>query len=283
MENLNVKIGEVYETNNYDIFKRIPGNRKVNPTRVKEIAADMTENGWKYGPILVNRNLEILDGQHRVQSAKSTQTPVRYLVINGGIDDVQGANNSMVWKMIDYILSYIERGNQNYVRLYEVMKKYSATYQLVLRAANISTNNITKESMQNGTLIFTPEHVAKADRKLPMVYEIWGAMSAIGFRGSKTVKETASLFVVEHYNDAVVNKLCAAIKRATPTFLSTMNTQSLLDSFERVYNKGKDRKEKVFFGSDYKLDYRSQGVENRFSRYNSYNSPESNARIALGA
>ena len=283
MENMNVKIGEVYETNNYDIFKRIVGNRSVEQKRVDELISSMKTNGWKFGPILVNKNLEVLNGQHRVRAAKTVGIPVRYLVIDGGIDDVQGTNDDTRWKMINYIHSYIERGNQNYIRLYELMKKFSASYKLILRAANISTNNITKESMMNGTFTFTDEHMARVDEKLPLVYEIWNAMSAIGFRGSKDVKETASLFVVEHYDRDVINKLCASIKKATPTFLSTMNTQALLDSFERVYNKGKNRSEKIFFGSDYKLDYRSHGVETRFKKYASYNSPESTVRIALGA
>ena len=279
MEN---KIGQMYETTNYSIFKRIVGNRKINQNRVKELAENMKVNGWRLGPILVNENLEILNGQHRVKAAEIAGIPVTYLVVQGGIEDVHDANDQMPWRMIDYIQSYIERGNENYVRLYETMKKYSASYSLVLRSANISTNNITKTSMMEGTLIFSPEHCNRADRKLPKVYEIWNAMSEIGFRGNKNIKETAALFVVEHYDESVVNKLCSAIRRATPTFLSTMNTQSLLDSFERVYNKNKDRREKVFFGSDYKRDYRSQGVEARFTRYNNYTSPETNARIALG-
>lgn len=282
MDNLNVKVGEVYETNNYGIFKRIVGNRKVNPNRVKELVADMTKNGWRLGPIFVNENLEVLNGQHRIQAAQTVGIPVRYLVIKGGIDDVQDANDSMKWKMTDYILSYIERGNENYIRLYEIMQKYSASYKLVLRASNISTNDITKASMQNGTLIYTKEHKDRADKRLPMVYEVWDAMSEIGFRGDKSVKETASLFVVQHYDEDVVNKLCSAIKRATPTYLSTMNTQSLLDSFERIYNKGRARNEKILFGSDYKLTPRNQAVETRFGRYKSYLSPMTAAQMALG-
>lgn len=282
MNDVNVKIGEVYETNNYGIFKRITGNRKVNQNRVKELADDMSRNGWRLGPILVNENLEVLNGQHRIQGAEIANIPVRYLVIKGGIDDVQDANDSMSWKMIDYILSYIERGNENYIRLYEIMQKYQASYKLVLRASNISTNDITKSSMQDGSLIYSNEHKERADKRLPLVYEILDAMSEIGFRGDKSVKETASLFVVQHYDENIVNRLCSSIKRATPTHLSTMNTQSLLDSFERIYNKGRNRDEKILFGSDYKLTPRSQGVETRFGRYKSYISPVSMAQTTLG-
>ena len=278
----NREVGKIYETNNLGIFKRLAGNRSISDPWVKDIAKSMEQRGWIGAPILVNNLMETLDGQHRLESAKDTDTPVRYIVIDGDIQDVQIINNTRLWKMPEYINSYIERGNENYIRLYEVMKEFSATYSLALRAANISTNDLTKAAIKNGTLIFSDDHKAKASRKLPLVYDIINALSVIGFRGDKGPKEIASLFVVEHYDESVVRKLCAAIMRATPTFFSTMNTQSLLDSFERVYNKGKSSAEKIFFGTDYKLDSRAVGVENRFKKNKQYNSPETTTRQALG-
>ncbi len=278
----NKEVGKIYETNDYSMFKRLNGNRHISEAWVKKIAQSMETYGWIGGPVLVNQMMEELDGQHRIEGAERTDTPIRYTVIDGDIQDVQIINNTRQWKMPEYINSYIERGNENYIRLYEVMKQFSATYANVLRAANISTNDVTKEQMKSGRLIFTEAHKAKAMEKLPLVYEIMNAMSAIGFRGDKTPKEIASLFVVEHYDESVVKKLCAAIMRATPTYLSTMNTQSLLDSFERIYNKGKSSPEKIFFGTDYKLDARAVGVEIRIKKYKQYNNPETMAKKALG-
>ena len=276
-------VGQIYETNDYGMFKRLPGNRPVRREEwVRDIASDMVENGWRGAPILVNLFMQILDGQHRHEAAKRTKTPIRYLIIDGGIKEVQRINNIKIWTMPEYINSYIEQENENYIRLYDVMKQFSASYLIVLRAANISTNDITKTAIKDGDLIFTEEHKQKACEKLPLVYEIMNAMSAIGFRGDKTPKEVATLFVVEHYDTSVVKKLCSAIMRAIPTYLSTMNTQALLDSFERIYNKGKAVSEKIYFGTDYKLDSRSIRVDNRFKKHNNYNSPQTVARIALG-
>ena len=278
----NRPVGTIYETNDYSMFKRLVGNRRVDDSWAKVIGENMKEEGWIGGPILINQMMEVLDGGHRLNGAKEYNCPVRYTIIDGGLREVQKINNSKKWKMPEYIMSYIEQKNENYIRLYDVMKKYSASYTLVLRSANISTNDITKKMMMEGMLVFTEEHQKKADEKLPLIYDIMNAMSSIGFRGDKTPKEVASLFVVEHYDQSVVKKLCSAITRATPTYLSTMNTQALLDSFERIYNKGKCNNEKIYFGTDYKLKPQTKGVETRFKVNGQYNSRATTTRMALG-
>lgn len=58
----------VYRTNNYDQFKRLVGNREVNPKRVKTIKKSVEEIGYIPNPIIVNENMEVIDGQGRLQA-----------------------------------------------------------------------------------------------------------------------------------------------------------------------------------------------------------------------
>ena len=62
---------DVIETTDYDIFKGIVGNRKVEKKHVEMLTGAIDRNNLlNVRPIIVNEEMMVIDGQHRLEAAK---------------------------------------------------------------------------------------------------------------------------------------------------------------------------------------------------------------------
>lgn len=109
--------GSVDVTSEYDVFKRMSGNRTVSETHVKNLMNAMLKHDLMV-PILVNQDFEVIDGQHRLEARKRLGLPVPYYWQKDlGLIDVQTLNSSQKgWVNDDFMRAYIELGNQHYVQ-----------------------------------------------------------------------------------------------------------------------------------------------------------------------
>ena len=114
-------------TKDYKIFKTLTGNRPLVTPHIKKLEKMLQEkNLSEYLPILVNEQMYVIDGQHRLQALEKAKLPVFYVIVPGlTLEDVIMLNStSKSWSMLNYIQSQIQLGNENYEKLYEFMKAY---------------------------------------------------------------------------------------------------------------------------------------------------------------
>lgn len=118
-------VNQVLVTSDYTLFKNLEGNRNLNQLHIKRLKKSMEEN-YLLSPILVNEKMQIIDGQHRFNTAKSLGLPVYYIVAQGyGLKEVQTLNaNSKNWNADDYLAGYIDMGLNDYVVYSEFKNKY---------------------------------------------------------------------------------------------------------------------------------------------------------------
>ena len=69
------RIGYIFEEPDYSQFKYLGGNRDI--THSKKLLESITQNGYFNVPILVNENMEIIDGQGRFEALKMLGLPIR--------------------------------------------------------------------------------------------------------------------------------------------------------------------------------------------------------------
>ena len=126
--------GNILKTVNYDIFKMVKGNRRVNQTNYSKIIKSMKEEQLII-PIVVNENYEIIDGQHRFLACKDLGKPIYYFIVSGyGLDQVKRANiASTNWRKEDYLEMFISEGNKSYIEFEEIRQRY-----------DLSTGNLLK-------------------------------------------------------------------------------------------------------------------------------------------
>lgn len=115
------------KTSDYGIFRSIDGNRKINKGHVLRLAeAIERKNLLQYFPVLLNEDMEIIDGQHRLNAAMKLGYDVHYEVVPGlALKDVMSINtNSKSWTLVDFIDSYIELEKPDYTVLRDFMEYY---------------------------------------------------------------------------------------------------------------------------------------------------------------
>jgi len=119
-------ICQVLRTTDYSQFKTLKGNREVNPVHVERLIRSF-QNKHLICPIIVNQHWQIIDGQHRFETAKRLGLHVDYIVVNDyGLEEVQILNsNTSNWKAIDYLDGYCNLGYKDYIIFREFMAKYS--------------------------------------------------------------------------------------------------------------------------------------------------------------
>ena len=119
------------QTSDYSIFSTLKGNRNIDPKNVAKIIESM-QIKYLYTVILVNENLEVIDGQHRLAACKSLGLPVNYEIIKGyGLQEVQMLNaNTKNWGLVDYVESFAKNGNTDYVYFLEFMEKYKFNFSM---------------------------------------------------------------------------------------------------------------------------------------------------------
>lgn len=150
------------KTTNYDQFKMITSNREVDEKHVKRLCASIEANNLLHlNPIVVNKAMEIIDGQHRLEAARRLGFPIYFIIGDVNKKDISALNRiSKKWNMMDYINFYTIEGRENFKRLSKFLNKYpkikvSSAVFLLTSEANRRT-----EPLKEGFIDIGNENVA---------------------------------------------------------------------------------------------------------------------------
>lgn len=120
---------QVLETKNYAKFKILDANRNLDEKHAERLAKKIEREGnlTQYFPIIVNENLEVIDGQNRLKALETLEFPVFYTVVRGlTIDSVISLNTGHKnWTWQDFAESHAKRGNENYQKFLKLMEETS--------------------------------------------------------------------------------------------------------------------------------------------------------------
>jgi hypothetical protein len=133
-------IPKIQSTTDYDAFKFIIANRDQSRGHVENLKKGFEERGnlTQVQPILVNENMEVIDGQHRLVAAREMKVPVYYTVYPGlRIGDARSLNIlHRSWTTDDYARSYALAGDTNYQRYLNVLEDFGFNHSITLTALN---------------------------------------------------------------------------------------------------------------------------------------------------
>lgn len=182
---------KVYITNDYSIFKRLPGNRGTQKSRVQKIESSIKKVGYISSPILVNEKFEIIDGQGRFEALKKLGKPIEFIEVeNLGIDECISMNINMTnWSLDDYISSYAERGNENYRLLSAIKSEFPDISINVIATAAFDYLKMGGRDVKEGKIIFTELDYSSSKLKLDYVASIMGKMT------NKYIKNNKEMFM----------------------------------------------------------------------------------------
>jgi len=206
---------QVLRTTDYSQFKTLKGNREVNPLHIERLVQSF-QIKHLISPIIVNQHWQIIDGQHRFETAKRLGLHVDYIVVNDyGLEEVQILNsNTHPWKAMDYLNGYCDLGYKPYLTMREFMKKYPAfNFQATeILLTNKTVNMLRSKKTVNGEQKTTSYQnkffagkfeIADLDKAIDMAEKLMMLKPYYdGFNRSLFVKAMVTIFNNSAYNHA---------------------------------------------------------------------------------
>lgn len=178
-------IGKYYITRDLDQFRKLKGNRYADlDKRIAKVKASIIEYGdyMLDHPIIVNEDMEVIEGQARVGAVKMLREegmdiPISYIVsIGAGVRECISLNiNSSNWRLTDYIRSYAESGNPDYKRLLTLIEAFpDIPEKVVVRACGLSSGGRANSSIKAGLFEMGQDEYAEATKALLFVQRFIG-------------------------------------------------------------------------------------------------------------
>jgi hypothetical protein len=150
------RVGEIFETKDYSIFK-LDENRDFIPSHFKNIKKNMEDKGWlRTSIVTINEKGVIIDGQHRFEAAKETNSPVHYRVCEGaGVEEMTEMNSLQKnWSIYDHLNRWSNTGNKNYITFKEFTKEFPMyKYTEIGMFLSNSTSSVKRRTFESGNYI----------------------------------------------------------------------------------------------------------------------------------
>lgn len=127
-------VGYIYETVDYDLFKKMDGNREVD--KINKLKTSMKKHGFLTIPVVINKDNEIGDGQHRFAAGSDLGLPIKFCVEpNIDLEETYDINNCQKnWSQSDKVHSQAALGNDDYKRFEELRNTFGKSFQVIFTA-----------------------------------------------------------------------------------------------------------------------------------------------------
>lgn len=240
MDQVKLQDTSMYRTRDYNSFKILNYNRKVDEDRVEGLMKSIKEHGFLL-PILVSSDMQIADGQHRLAAARRLNVPVSYIKYDINCDMlpilISKLNSlSKNWKLSDYYMMWQELGKEHYRWMANVLVNYDITFEELYKFFSGSIYKIA-DKFKDGTLIFTESQKKKIVATIENFNSIVNYSDVFRGEGFGKIFRLAVVDVVKHPdydNERMLRKLRADAGR----LLGCVNRIDFVQQLEYVYNHG---------------------------------------------
>lgn len=250
-------MNQIQVTNDYSIFRKMLGNRDVDEKRVNGLMKSIRKIGWISNPIIVNKKMEVVDGQGRLEALKRLAMPVEYHIVDdANLEACRVMNtNNKAWKPIDYVTSYADSGIKDFQRMKEIFDQYQVSVDTVILAAGKTSNGTNTEQIRNGTFSFTETDYINACHALNIRKKYLPILDKFG--GRRTTRDKVVFYLVDYgktHHDLDHDKIIEALESCDPHEIYAQNFERLLESIQDVYNYNKRKGGRLYFYEEYRLD-----------------------------
>lgn len=238
---------ETKETKDYSLFKRLRGNREVLPGHVANLRKEFDKVGniTKIKPVIVNEDMEVIDGQHNLQACIDLEQPVFYTVIPGlRLGDAISMNIvQRRWSTDDYIVSHAVMGNKNYQKYIVLRDEFAPISHKVLNGFISGATGHGSDSLaelRRGNFVY-PDDDTRTRQFLEMYRSV---VSITQVNNGAFATACIKIFSQDNYrHDRMMRKIID-----NPTQIHSMhNVIDNLRQLENLYNLGFSEENRVRF------------------------------------
>lgn len=235
----------IQKTNNYEQFTFSDDNRsKIRQKHVERIADSIkARNLLEFRPVLVNKNMQILDGQHRVLAAKKLGVEIYYQVQEDiKLGDVILLNTSASWTNEDYLNYYVKNGYEEYIKLNEFIKKHDVTLKVVLNTS-FGKSRQGHVNFKTGSFKFDEESIGteldNCWETVSIIKQKNGSTKSLYTSSTRFWTAMIKLFTHEQFDR---KKWMTNLKKLSNRFEMKASIDEYVDIFLNIYNWRNNKK-----------------------------------------
>lgn len=148
----NIKWKDMYITNDYDMFRMSPAQRKVSLAMQKNINDSMDIKELDM-PIIINEHNVIIEGHNLYLVRKSRNLPIMYWIMEGATEkEIRMINQARKnWSAIDLLNSHLKCNNKEIEYICKLILKdnnlkYSSVIKIILYN-KVTTNKVLEKDL----------------------------------------------------------------------------------------------------------------------------------------
>lgn len=156
---------ELFSTMDYDLFRFMEDNRNLDPNHVEKIKFSLMRfNDLHLNPIIVNPEMEVVNGQHRLAAAKDLDLRVYYLIDENYEPEKMIVFNTTQknWVMEDYLNYWISHGRPDYQKLKDFVEDIGFPLAIMVTWLAHNGGHNYKDLRTGGFKFEVKENVLKA-------------------------------------------------------------------------------------------------------------------------
>lgn len=146
-------VNAVYKTDDYSIFQLSKFNRNII---LRRELIEQAEEGI-ISPIIVNENLMVIDGQHRLKASEKVGATVEYIIKEGlNEHDIVRMNTvQKPWSLANHIEAWANQGKDEYIKLLNLLNNYYGNTTVVTQVAlDVNTMKKARPIIESGEFKF---------------------------------------------------------------------------------------------------------------------------------
>ncbi len=236
---------QIYYTLDLSVFKEITSNREVNLKHVKKLILAIKKNNLlRVNPILVDRKMNVIDGQHRLEAARQLQEGIYYIVDEHVSQaDIASLNTNMHnWTPADYVNYWAIEKALGFDKVTKVLSVYpwlNVSNSLYLLSVNPRRDS---DEIKEGKI-----DVSNFENAIDICNKIEFMANEYGYKFIKTglfLRAFRQLNECDKYNhDHFLVKLALSPR----SFFKCATSKEYIEQIEEIYNKQLHEKNKIYF------------------------------------
>lgn len=230
------------KTQDYDQFKLLNYNRPINGRHVQALKEKIQlSNELSSHPIHVTKDMEVINGQHRLSAAKELRVPIYYEIIqNFNPEVLLHSNYAKQWTLEDYINYYSELGGENHREIenfsYQYAVPISTCFTLLTGSKNISVVKSAKVDPHRKECLIKTLGIVQALIENAHIYESKNRFVI------ESAKFLQALFVIIYRGAADISRLEKQLLKFYYKITSRARRIDYFETISEIYNYGLSNK-----------------------------------------
>lgn len=221
-------------TKEYSIFQDFSSNREVDPKHVNKLVnAIQRRNLLHVNPIVVDGQMRVIDGQHRLAAAKILGVPIYYIQDTINRKDISMLNsNQKNWNTMDYINYYTIEKSSSFIQLSSLIKHYPEVPISALLVLSNSEGRRDLKELKEGRLdVLNIDHCRKVCDELKELHKKFQSDFVFDSRFPLALSKA---FGTEGFE---MERLYRQIEASPREFVRCHTTEQYLEMIEDLFNR----------------------------------------------